>query len=916
MGYENLGPNVSQDPQQVTEPANGGGQYTSQDHSWDQVVIQQNKPSADWEINLLQSILGNSGSRLLNYRSLPSGWLNPGFLERSDITATYKFLAPDTVNSTTANLFQLVASDVNANGWMIHFDLSQDPVLLPLLAEGLPQVTQGMNYIVMPPPPTGGQRTDLVILEVWRALVSPSPNGTNKSPQGQILRYGNAKCPDITPNENLADDLIDPVFLKETSRRVQIQYRYRAIPGPIDVISYPDGLDDPSVTANTTPVYPSPGVDGQNSGFSYTEVPGDSGLWVAGDGNPSSSGILGTVDGYMYAIPICAITRRNSTPFNRTTNLNGAGLMGSAISGRPDGFYADQIVVGDVVDLRKGIAFDFTEVLQKVMEQVLDNTLSTELEVNQTYGVSNVIAGTSFTFVDNITATPYGTPGNIGGSDGVRYNFSDRSATETIVVTSGSIAGPTSTVTFSLNALKPAYSGAPTLNLAALAPTGTNISGCENLRMITSTPSSIDLLNMSSAFYAKSIIYTASIIGGVIDTVTITLSAAASNFTIHANFDIEYLHGNGASRNVVAPVSFWTPSAANIASWVDATQLTATSDPTRFSLTNPVTPTINNNLWWMSVGHREVSARLRTISQGPHTYYTDTPNTFWIPEKLTGPVTVNDGTNPTYTTTDYVQNDTYTQVTLNFTVTTNTPITASYTALRPVPPVNGAPDDSYQIWYTTRAIQSIPVPQQTITLPLLSRSISEKLHLLTSGSGSPDDSFPYPSPSAQIPVALQPADNYPESYLDSPNAISVVGFGINSGYLTLPTVIPYSPDPGQVQLYVTVTDDTIDGDNRNFWPRSDSGTPSIYSPVAWAQSMSFSQQHKVALPVLMELKTDFNGLGHGSIGRKGTLVLVIFSRLGIFDQLVNIGLQPILGDTAAAVYRVPGNLLNPRRVTP
>jgi hypothetical protein len=921
MGYENLGPNVSQNPEQVTEPANGGGAYTSQDHSWDQVVIQQNKPSADWEINLLQSIFGNSGVRLLNQRSLPSGWLNPGFLERSDVTATYIFLNPDTTHSTTANLFQLLASDVNVNGWMVHFDLSQDFALDSVIALGLPQVTQGTNYVLMPAPPTGGQRTDLVILEVWRALVSPSdaspaPTNYNKSPQGQILRYGNAKCPDVNPNENLADDLVDPVYLQETARRVQVQYRYRTITGPIDILSYPDGLDDPTVTANTVPAYPTPGIDGENSGFSYVEVSGDSGLWVAGAGNPSSAGILGTVDGYMYAIPICAISRRNSAPFSRSTNLNGAGLMGSGVSGRPDGLYADQIVVGDVVDLRKGVAFDFTEVLQKVMEQVLDNSLSTEIETNQIYGLSNVISGTSFTFKDDITTPPSFSGATIGTSDGVRYDFSDRAVTESFTATSGLIAGPTSQITFRLSALTPAHTAPSTFNLSATAPTGTNISGLENLRMITSVPSDIDLLNLSSPFYAQTIIYSASVLNGPIDTVVIDLNTSASNFTINANFDIEYLNGNGVSRNVINPIALWTPPAGSIASWVDPTQLTITSDATRFALTNPVTPTENNNLWWMSIGHREVSARLRTLTQGPLTFYCDTPNTFWIPEKLTGNVTINDGTNPIYTTTSYVANDTYTQVTLNFTLTTNAPVTVSYTAMRPLHPVGGAPGDSYQIWYTTRAIQSIPVPQQTIDLPLLSRSISQQLHLMTCGSGSPNDPFPYPAPSAQIPVGLLPTSSYPESYLDSPNIISVVGFGINSGYLTLPAVIPYSPDPGQVQLYTEATDTTIDGDRRNFWPRSDPGIPSIYSPVSWAQSISFAQQHKIALPVLMELKTDFNGLGYGSIGRKGTLVLVVFSRLAIFDQLVNIGFQPILSDTCAAVYRVPGNLLNPRRVTP
>jgi hypothetical protein len=911
-GYENLGPNVSQNPQAIVP---GGGSFAAPDHSWEQLVIQQDKPAADWEINLLQAINGLDGVRRLNHRTLPSCWLNPGFLERSDITASFTFLAPDTVGSTTANTFVLLASDVNVNGWQVRFDLTQNGAPgAPVVNPALPQVTPGMNYVVMPPPPSGGQRTDLIILEVWRALVAPAPNATNKSFAGQILRYGNAKAPDSNPNVNLADDLIDPTYLQETARRVQIQYRYRVIEN-VDVIVYPDGLDSPTVFANTTPTYPSPGVDGAVSTYNFAEVAGDPGLWRAGTGNATSATALGTVDGYMYAVPICAISRRNSTAFNRNTNLNGAGLMGSAVSGRPDGLYADQIAVNDVIDLRKGIVYDFTEVLQKTYNELLDNTLATELEVNQAYGVFNQIAGTSFMFVDSITALPFNPPGHPGSSDGVRIDFSDRSATETIVATSGTLSGPGPVVfTIASTGITPAYAGASHLPVGTLAPANTNIVGLNNLRMVTSTPSDVDLTNLTGAVYASAVIYSSSISGGPVDTVTIYLGGTIpSSYTILADLEIEYKRGNGVSRNVLEQYALWTPPAANIASWVDPTQLTATSDATRFALTNPGSPTVNNNLWWMNPGHRELSVRLRTTTVGPNTYYADSTGLYiWIPEKLTGPVTIGGPT-----TTSYTQNTTYTRVTLITPVAPNTAVTGvSFTALRPLQPVVGAPGDSYQIWYDTRAIQSIPVVTSTTSLLLLSRSIAQQLTLMTSGSGSPDDTFPFVSPSAQIPVGLQPSIDYPESRLDCPSIVSVVGFGINSGFLSLPAVIPYTPDPGEVQLYVEAGDETIDGDNRNFWPRSDPGSPPIYSPVAWAQSLSLSERHKVALPVLMELKTDFNGFGHGSIGRQGTLVLVVFSRWGDFDANVDIGFQPNLSDSAAAVYRVPGNLLNPRRTTP
>ena len=76
-GYENLGPNVSQSPQAVSP---GAGQYSSEDHSFEQVVFQQNRPPLDWEWNLIQSILGNAGLRAALQRTIPSGFLTGDFM--------------------------------------------------------------------------------------------------------------------------------------------------------------------------------------------------------------------------------------------------------------------------------------------------------------------------------------------------------------------------------------------------------------------------------------------------------------------------------------------------------------------------------------------------------------------------------------------------------------------------------------------------------------------------------------------------------------------------------------------------------------------------------------------------------------------------------------------------------------------
>lgn len=873
MGYRNIGPNVSQSPQAVTP---GGGQYTAQDHSFESLVFEQGKPPLDWEMNLMQEVVGPYGFRKSIQRILPSSWIVGGFLE-SSAPQSFVTLTPDVPAATTANQMMMVASDVIVNGWVLHYEYSGTP-------------TAGYNLIQLPLPPISGTRTDLVILEVWRALISPAPDGTNKSPTGQIYVHGNVKAPDSTGNQNLLDDLTDPTFGAESSRRVQIQYRYRVIQGITSLSDTPDGLEDPAVFANTVPHLGGSGVDGAATTYSFTKSSGDPGLWVAGTGSPTDATALGTVDGYVYAVPVCAVFRRNSSAFNRSTNLNGAGLMSSGVSGRPDGLYADQIVLGDIKDLRKAIAYDLGEVMTKAYNQVLDNTLSTEHELS-----ADGPAGVSFLARDNI-----GLSEHIGNPDGVRVNFSDRSVTESIVV---KLTSPGASTTLSLASLPTPWG---TFALAGLAPVGTNIVGIGRCRVVASG-AEVDLSVWSSGGGGIVVSLSSSVPGGAVDTAAVTFPFAPD--IAYLELLIEYPGSHGVKRNVTAAAQFWTPPAANIASWVDTAQLTATTDSTRLAL--------STSQWWMDVAHRELSVRLHTVIQTFSGYFSSgSDQAFYVPDNITGSVTVtynyNSGGSPTahtFVTSGYEFNSGYTRIPADsaYPPYPGTSFSAVYTALRPLPPVAAAPGDSYQVFYQTRAIQSIAVPGGTQTLQLVPRVSGPGLAVITAGSGSPDNAFPFGSPSAQIPVGALPSSSFPEAALNMPATLSVVGFGTNTGFVQLPVLIPYVPDPGQVTLYKGALDQTVDGDGRNFWPKSDSGS-TAYSPVVYSQELSFKQRHKVAYPVLMELKSDFP-----QIGRKGTLVLVVFSSWTDFSEQNTVQLTSSVSNSCAAIYRVRGNMLNPRR---
>ncbi|OPZ38447.1 MAG: hypothetical protein BWY99_01612 [Synergistetes bacterium ADurb.BinA166] len=871
MSYKDLGPNVSQKPQAV---APGAGQFSAEDRSFESVVLQQNKPPADWEMNLIQELLGSSGVSGLAQRLLPSCWLTNGFLERSGISASYVPVAPDPGVGANANRFQLRGSDLSVNGWQLRFDLTQS-------------ATPGINLLQVPIPPVGGKRTDLVILEVWRALVSPAPSSVNKSPAGQILRYGNAKAPDGPPigNQNLADDLIDPTFLAETARRVQIQYRYRVITG-VDVGTYPDGLDSPTVVANTAPYFSSLSVDGAATAFTFVKHPSDPGLWVAGTNDAAGVTALGTVDGLMYAIPICAVFRRNSAAFTRGANPNGGGLMASGVSGRPDGLYSDQVVLGDILDLRKGIAWDLHEVLEKSFQEVLDGTLTTAQEALVSVG------GPVLSVHDDL-----GVSGHIGNPDSVRRNFSDRSVTESVVACV-ILGAPSATVVINLNALLPSYSVTP-VNVLAAAPTGTNIAGLGKIRMAITGVSETDLTDASNPVFLASALLDVNVGPGV-DRVTLTLNtpAAAGNI-FYVELLVEYPWGHGVSRNALGADAFWTPPAASLPAWVDPAPLTATSDATRFSL--------SQSYWWFDVGHRELSAAL--LAQATTVVIRNSEaQVIYIPDYVTGSVTIDDGTNPPYATTNYAHGSGYAKVLMNFSLALQTAISVTWTALRPLPPVAAAPGDSYQIFYTSSGVQSLPVPAGTQTLNLVPRAVSKSMHVFVSGTGSPDSAFPFSNPGEMVPVGLLPGPSYPEARLNTPNPVSIVGFSVNTGYVSLPTFVPYTPDPGQVTLYKSAPDSTVDGDGRNFWPKSDSGAFAVYSPTILAQQLSFGQRHKTAVPVLMELKQDVP-----SVGRRGTMVLVVFSSWTDFSSSNFVEMLTTVSPSCAAVYRIRGSLMNPRR---
>lgn len=228
----------------------------------------------------------------------------------------------------------------------------------------------------------------------------------NKPSQSTIYRNGNTQAPAPV---NYPDDIEDPIVGAETTKRVQAQYRIR-VTGQAEAVNFKteNGFSNPNVVAQGTqgaPVAGYPFVPADLATVALnSSAPAygleDTGLWVAGDGSPAAAAALGTVDGFAYAIPVAFVFRRNDaynggagSGFSPLNNTNGAlpvthapfvnpevGAIPANASDRPDGYFHDAIVKGDVLDLRKQVSpsgVDLSEELNRQMQALLDGNLST-----------------------------------------------------------------------------------------------------------------------------------------------------------------------------------------------------------------------------------------------------------------------------------------------------------------------------------------------------------------------------------------------------------------------------------------------------------------------------------------------------------------------------------------------------------
>lgn len=266
------------------------------------VAFQQAKPLLDSELNLMQQIQNKLRADIL--RTLMSS----GIISM-DVQAGI------TDKKNTLRISNAMAC---VNGWLLTLSGSNR--------------NDTSSDIVFPAAPNSGSREDLAFVECWFEEVAPS--GSPEDDDENVYRYGGIA------SGTLANDLQDNVAGDETTRRIQLRWNIRTVTD-VNFTTYPKGVDNGArVKARA----------GAQSDTNYTFASVGNGLYRAGDGSSAACMSLKCVDGYVYALPLFRVHRRNQTAYNATDNKEGAPAYSSGTV-IPSGLYHDVIAAQDVTPL-------------------------------------------------------------------------------------------------------------------------------------------------------------------------------------------------------------------------------------------------------------------------------------------------------------------------------------------------------------------------------------------------------------------------------------------------------------------------------------------------------------------------------------------------------------------------------------
>lgn len=306
------------------------GKWTAEaTNNFVQVVAGSDALIMEDELNLMQWIMNEARANIIR-SSIPSGVSQANWGEIISTSGDYR-KDGIAVNNSYINSMWLAPFEVYVNGYPIKVrgnvsysstgknwltDVSKITLAEAPLVDALPALS-------------GSSRDDLVFLEAFFVEVgSAAPADTS------AFRYGG------TASGTTTNDIADGRIGAETTRRVQLRWRLRTQTG-VDFNTFPDGISkaDGSYTAaqvvtvqgaNSNPLVYVSGSDvnyffrrANTTASGMTFFSDDSGLYVCGDGTTTAQTLLGSIDGYVYAMPVAKVRRRNSAGYS-ASNPNGA----------------------------------------------------------------------------------------------------------------------------------------------------------------------------------------------------------------------------------------------------------------------------------------------------------------------------------------------------------------------------------------------------------------------------------------------------------------------------------------------------------------------------------------------------------------------------------------------------------------
>ena len=858
------------------------GYLDPEGRNWETAVYQSGKPVLDKELNL-STDLANDRTRITKVRSLPSGWLNQDAVDSSEAVSA---IFTDSIVSNEFRTPQDLIAHVN--GWTIRVSNTN---------------ANDSNRLDLGASPTGAgaRRTDLVILEVWRRLIEVAPSTDGKSPAGRIWWRGNVKvasADDLTLNYD--DDLQDATLGSESTKRVQVQYRLRVIQG-IDIFAYPYGMNDSGVVAHTVPAS-ALAPDGVSTAFAYTNqsANGDPGLWLAGDGIPTNG--LGTVDGYMYAIPLCAVFRRNDVAFDRNSNHNGGVAYGGS-SDRPDSLFYDIVASRDVFDLRSTVSptgWNYQELLEKNFNFLCDNSLRTEVG-------SSLIGGTSdgcamLTAVEIGLSNSNGgdgvvtgdTPGAdfIGEFDGVRREFSDAPVMEVVWLRyTPSDLGlgatwPTTDTTVTINTSNLRVYKHPTLDWGAHAPSNSSI--MEVLTVWFEGETNGALTDFSRESVVRNV--------GVVP---------AASFDLRLN-----MSGSGATTQVLflQVVIMYPPGRGTTRS------PTVDYGSAGVEVNNPVSlPTDYGSDYTtvLDLAHRAVRYEYLTSAVDLETVYNSnlvnviqgltSGEDLYLYDRVESVNSITLNSAPYVGTVSIVPGWDNHVIKLDpGTLSNQDEVVVNCQVYRPMQ------QSGVQLTFYHEAV----VPQTGrssligTSLRVIPRYVSPYLYVMTSGPGSEGEAYPFPSQTAQTGgVYPSSSASYGGDHeLRTGPTIALKDFSADTGFARVLANVPMVSNPQSLTLERVGGD--VDVEGRSYFK----SVPVGYAPAAMGQSLDYPVPHRVIQPMIAELAED------SIFGPRGMLILVTIQRWAPADKENRVGFDSTLATntTSASVYRIKGNLLNGR----